>query len=84
MSTKLKIKAIIRGFPRSVIRGGDTGLLFVGLHEFGHVVGRQYSNIWDADKKERFANSFAKKHYPRRLSGTDVNKKDIKFAKGID
>jgi hypothetical protein len=68
----------------TTIRGGDTGLLFVGLHEFGHVVGRQYANIWAADKKERFANSFAKKHYPRRLSGTNVNRKDIKFAKGID
>lgn len=66
----------------TTIRGGDTGLLFVGLHEFGHVVGRQYAKQWSSSKKERFANSFAKKHYPRRLSGTKVNRRDIKFARG--
>jgi len=66
----------------TTIRGGDTGLLFVGLHEFGHVVGRQYAKKWSSTKKERFANSFAKKHYPRRLSGTKVRRKDIKFARG--
>jgi len=68
----------------TIIRGGDTGLLFVGLHEFGHVVGRQNAKKWTSERKELFANSFAKKHYPRRLSRTKVNRKDIKFARGTN
>lgn len=63
----------------TTIRGGDTGLLFVGLHEFGHVVGRANAKVWGKDKKEIWANAFAEKYYPRTLIGTSVNRNDIDF-----
>lgn len=63
----------------TTIRGGDTGLLFVGLHEFGHVVGRPNAKKWTKTQKEIWANDFAKKYYPRKLMGTDVDRSHIDF-----
>ncbi len=55
--------------------GGDSGLLFVGLHEMGHVATRFVPGI----DREEIAHDFARLLFPTRLPGTDVNIEDIQW-----
>ena len=66
-------------YHKATFRGGDSPLLFVGLHEYGHIYGRRLTHGQLRTGKELFANDFTKQYFPERVIGYRARRRHISF-----